>query len=58
MAKDKDTTRTAPIAIRTFPEVKAAAEKAAAADGRTLSQWVERALIARLKSDGLLSDEV
>jgi len=47
-------TRTAALSIRIEPEVKAAAEKAAAADGRSLANWVEHTLTARLRELKLL----
>lgn len=43
-----DETRTAPISVRTFPSLKASLEALAAADGRTLAQYVERALAAHV----------
>ena len=41
--------RSAAIAVRTAPAVKKAAEQAAAADRRSLSQWVEGLVIAALE---------
>lgn len=46
--------KTASIGIRVDPAVKAAAEKAAAADSRTLANWVELVLAERLRKDGYL----
>jgi hypothetical protein len=40
-----DERRTAPISVRTFPSLKAWLEARALAEGRTLAQYVERALI-------------
>jgi hypothetical protein len=50
----KDQVRDVAISVRTFAEVKAAAEKAAEQDGRPLSQWVERLLILHLRERGFL----
>ena len=41
--------KTASIGIRVDPAIKAAAEKAAAADGRTLANWIERLMARELK---------
>jgi len=41
--------RTASIGIRVEPELKAAVEKAATADGRTVAQWIERLIVQQLK---------
>ncbi|RYF21989.1 MAG: toxin-antitoxin system HicB family antitoxin [Oxalobacteraceae bacterium] len=38
--------RTASIGIRVEPELKARAEAAAKADGRTLAQWIERLIVS------------
>jgi predicted HicB family RNase H-like nuclease len=46
--------KTAAISARIAPAVKAAAEKAAAADGRSLANWVERALVRALVEQGYL----
>ncbi len=40
--------------IRLLPAVKEAATKAATSDGRTLSQWIERVIMERLRADGYL----
>lgn len=40
--------RTAPITAHVEPDIKAAFERLAKDDGRTLSQYVERLLIAHL----------
>lgn len=42
------------ISVRVEAEVKAAAEKAAEDDGRTLSQFVQRLLVRHLKETGRL----
>ena len=41
--------RSAAIAVRTTPELKAAAERAAAAERRSVSAWIELLLIAALE---------
>lgn len=41
--------REANIGIRTTPEIKAGAESAAIAEGRSTSQWIERLILAALK---------
>ncbi len=46
--------KTASIGIRVEAAVKAAAEKAATADGRTLANWIERLMIQALREQGLL----
>jgi len=46
--------RTASIGIKVEPEVKAAVEKAAKADDRTMAQWVERLIVRALRDDGYL----
>jgi predicted HicB family RNase H-like nuclease len=46
--------KTAAISVRVEVEIKAAAEKAAEADGRTLANWVERVLVQELRKQGLL----
>ena len=46
--------RTAAISIRVEPALKAAVEKAAKADKRTVAQWVELLLVERLGEVGLL----
>ncbi len=43
--------RTASIGIRVEPELKAAVEKAATADGRTVAQWIERLIVQQLKTE-------
>jgi predicted HicB family RNase H-like nuclease len=44
--------RTATMTVRIEEELKQALEKAAADDERTLSQYVERALVAHLRKAG------
>jgi hypothetical protein len=46
--------RTAAISIKVEPDVKAAVEKAAADDGRTMAQWVERLIIRALREQSYL----
>jgi hypothetical protein len=48
-------TKTAAISVRVDPKLKEALESAAKADDRTVAQYVERLLIAHLKSAGLLN---
>lgn len=43
------------ISMRISRDVKAAAEKAAKADLRPMSQWIEKVLFDRLQADGYLS---
>jgi len=47
--------RSAPLGFRIEPELKAALEKAAAAEGRSVSNLVERVLKAWLIEKGFLS---
>jgi hypothetical protein len=47
-------TRTASIGIRVEPDIKAAAEKAAEADHRTLASLIEKLLIEHLRENGYL----
>jgi hypothetical protein len=51
---NKNETRSAPIGIRVTPAVKAAAEKAADADHRSLASLIEKLLIEHLKAKGYL----
>lgn len=46
--------RTAAISIKVEPDVKAAVERAAAEDDRTMAQWVERLIIRALREQGHL----
>ncbi|WP_345936168.1 hypothetical protein P7L78_21955 [Tistrella bauzanensis] len=46
--------RTAAIGIRVEPAVKAAAEKAAADDHRTLASLLEKLLVEHLRTSGYL----
>lgn len=46
--------RTASIGIRVEPELKAAAEKAAAADRRTVASLIEKLLAEHLEKAGYL----
>lgn len=48
------TTRSASIGIRVQPDVKAAAEKAAQDDHRTLASLIEKLLTEHLKAKGYL----
>jgi uncharacterized protein (DUF1778 family) len=41
--------RTVMIGVRTKPEIKRAAERAAKAENRTLSSWCELTILARLQ---------
>lgn len=47
--------RTAAIGVRVEPNVKAAAEKAAAADHRTVASLLEKLLVEFLKDNGYLT---
>lgn len=47
--------KTSAISMRVSDEVKAATEKAANDDGRSLASYVERVLILHLKEKGYLS---
>ena len=47
-------TRTAAIGIRVEPEIKAAVEKAAAADRRTVASLIEKILVEYLEQNGFL----
>lgn len=47
--------RAAAISVRVEDIVKEAVERLATADGRTVSQYVERLLVAHLKDKGELS---
>ena len=51
---DRGEKRAAPIGIRVTPSVKAAAERAAGADHRTLASLIERLLIEYLNKTGFL----
>lgn len=46
--------RSAPVGLRLLPSVKAAAEKAAADDSRSVASLVEKLLIEHLKAKGYL----
>lgn len=48
--------RDASVTARLPAQVKDAMVRAAEDDGRTLSQWMERLLIAHLEASGYLSD--
>ena len=47
-------TRSASIGIRVEPDLKAAVEKAAKDDGRTVAQWIERLMTSTLREKGYL----
>jgi len=49
--------RTSVLQIRTFPETRDALAAAAAADERTMSQYVERLVVAHLREHGYLKDD-
>jgi predicted HicB family RNase H-like nuclease len=46
--------KTSAISVRVPDEVKAAAEKAAAADGRSVASYVEKLLTEHLRKSGFL----
>jgi antitoxin component of RelBE/YafQ-DinJ toxin-antitoxin module len=48
--------KTAVVNVRVDPEVKAALEDAARADGRTVSNYVERILVRHLVDHGLIPE--
>ena len=47
-------TRSAPIGIRLFPQVKTALEEAAKADRRSVASYVEKLIVADLEAGGYL----
>lgn len=51
-------TKTAQVNLRILPELKAAAEKAAADDHRSLTSLIEKLLTDHLKAKGYLTPEV
>jgi hypothetical protein len=48
--------KTSAISVRVSDQVKAAAEKAAADDSRSVASYVERLLAEHLKAKGYLAD--
>ena len=50
--------RTAPLGLRIAPSLKAAVEKAARADRLSVTRFVEKVLIERLRNDGFSEEEV
>ena len=50
------TPKSLPVSLRLPPEVKAAAEKAAKEDTRSLSSYLEKLLTDHLRSEGYLPD--
>lgn len=48
--------KTLPVSIRLQPEVKAALEKAAKADARSLSSLAEKVLMDYLRKNGFLKE--
>ena len=48
--KSAEVTRSKVVAVRLFPEAWEALDAAAKADGRTLSQYVERLIVAHLET--------
>lgn len=49
-------TKTASLSFRIDPAVKAAVEKAAEEDGRSIASYVERALADHLRAKGYLKE--
>ncbi len=49
--------RTANIGIRVEPKIKDAAEKAAAADHRSVASLIEKLLVEHLRANGYLPNE-
>ena len=47
----------ASFTVRTKPEVRHAMEKAAKADQRTLTNWVETMIVRTLREQGFLREE-
>ncbi|MEN2980858.1 hypothetical protein WG924_27085 [Tistrella sp. 25B02-3] len=54
LQEEEPMARTAAIGIRVEPAVKAAAEKAAADDHRTLASLLEKLLVEHLRTSGYL----
>jgi len=50
-------TKTSTLNLRIEPKLKAAAEKAASADRRSLTSLIEKLLVAHLKKGGYLPKE-
>ena len=50
----KKETKTAPLGLRITPSLRAALDKAAAADDRPLASYVERVLAEHLRKKGYL----
>ena len=48
--KARDEPRCATLSVRVTPSLKSAVEHAATADGRTVSQFVERVLVASFRT--------
>jgi hypothetical protein len=46
--------KTASIGVRVDPAIKTATEKAAAADGRTVANWIDRLMVQALREQGHL----
>jgi hypothetical protein len=53
--RNRNVTKTHPLGFRVEPEVKEALEKAAKADGRSVSNLIERILAQWLKDNGHLT---
>jgi hypothetical protein len=51
---EEEMIRDAAINVRTFPTIRDAVDKAAASEGRTRAQWVERLLVRDLQERGFL----
>jgi len=49
--------KTANLALRISPDVKWALESAAKAEGRTVSNYVERVLVEHLRASGRLQED-
>jgi len=49
--------KTSAISVRVSDQVKAAAEKAASDDSRTLASYVEKLLAEHLRAKGYLADQ-
>jgi len=51
-ARATDEIRSAGLGIKLWPSLKEALDQAAADDGRTTSQYVERLIVQRLREEG------
>jgi hypothetical protein len=54
MSEKRRPRRDASVSIKTLPDIKAALERAATDDDRTMAQYLERVLVAHLTEKGYL----